>query len=74
MNVNTKHNIHGDRSQAIYNAIINAYTLLVVEQVPEVAEFKPSTICIIDDEFVCVSEYDIDASLATHLECIAKTI
>ena len=74
MNVNTRHNIHGDRSQANYDAIINAYTLLVVEQVPEVRTFNPSTICIINGEFVCVSEYDINDELVRHLEVIAKSL
>ena len=74
MNVKSQHNINSDRSQANYDAIINAYTLLVIELVPEAKPFNPTTLCIVDGEFVCISEFDIDDKLASIIENVAKSL
>jgi len=56
------------------NQQIDAYTAQVIAAVPEVIPFNPMTLCVIDNDFVCVTEYEISNELADKLEAAALSL
>jgi len=74
MNVTTHTTKQEAPSQSERNKLIDSYTAQVIAAVPEIIPYAPLTLCIIDDEFVCVTTYDISDELATKLEVAAKGI
>lgn len=73
MNVQTI-NIQSVAEAEKTDLLINRITRAVVDRVPDVREFHVMTACVIDGEFVCVSEYDLPEGYFEKLEEVAKSI
>lgn len=64
----TTDNIRSIEEQKLIDNMIKLETERKLLIVPEAKDFKVSTACVIDGEFILVSEYDMDSSYVKALE------
>jgi hypothetical protein len=67
VNISTRF-INSEKDQIKVDEAINAETERKLNEVPQARDFNVMTACIIDNEFVLVSEYDISEELYMTLE------